>query len=278
MSDSSPPTALAPHHLRLFAIIVDYLLIITLLKLIDQLALGEHWDLQPVVEDAPLISPWWVAGLALLVICKDIFYGRSVGKWLAGIAVAAPPDLARAPGLYRNLLRNLTLLLLPLDAIFLFIDAHGRRLGDRLAGTVVVIPANVPHLMRRLTAMAILFLAVMLTSFLTAPWNMKRSAAYQTAYREAARHTSVIRAVGEPARPDSSPEFRLTLEPRGGEAQLTFEVEGPRGMREVEVLLKLESSPRRWALESLNLLTPGDTGKSADGRNEPLVKKAPPRK
>ena len=277
MSNPGPPTALAPHHLRLFALIVDYLLIITLLKLIDQLALGEHWDLQPVVEDAPLFSPWWVVGLALLVICKDVFRGRSVGKWLAGIAVAAPPELARAPGLKRSILRNLTLLLLPVDALFLFMDAHGRRLGDRLAGTIVVIPAHVPHLMRRLTAMAILFLAVMLASFLAAPWNMKRSAAYQTAYRQAAEHPRVIQAVGEPARPGSSPKFRLTLEARGGAAQLTFEVEGARGMREVEVMLKMENSPRRWALESLRVLSPEDAANNADGKDDTLVKKAPPR-
>lgn len=273
MKDPSPPTSLAPHHLRLFALIVDYMLIITLLKLIDQLVLGEHWDLLPVVEDAPPFSLWWVAGLALMVICKDIFHGRSVGKWLAGIAVAAPPELAHPPGLKRCLLRNLTLPLLPVEALVLFMDPHGRRLGDRLAGTVVVVPAIVPNLMRRLTSMAILFLAVMLTSFLATPWNMRRSAAYQTAYREAARHPSVIQAVGEPARPDSSPQFSLTLEPRGGAAQLTFEVEGPRGLREVKVMLKLGQAPRRWAVESLRLLTPEDAGK-----NEPLIQQAPPRK
>lgn len=277
MSDPSPPTSLAPHHLRLFALIVDYLLIITLLKLFDQLALGEHWDLQPVMEDAPPLSPWWVAGLALLVICKDVFHGRSVGKWLVGIAVTAPPELTRAPGLKQSILRNLTLLILPVDALFLFLDTHGRRLGDRLAGTVVVIPAIVPNLMRRLTVMAILFLAVMLASFLATPWNMRRSAAYQIAYREAAQHPRVIQAVGEPAHPDSSPNFKLVLDARGGEAELIFEVEGPKGLREVQVMLRLEQAPRRWALESLSLLTAEQAADNAAGKGDPLIQKAPPR-
>lgn len=285
MTTSTAPAALAPHHLRLFALIVDYLLIITLLKLLDQLALGENWDLQPVSEGGLGFSPWWAAGLAMLMACKDAINGQSLGKWLTGIAVAAMPGLAEAPGARRSILRNLTLVLLPLDAAFVFIDPHGRRLGDRLAGTVVVVPCRGSHLLRRLMVMAILFLAFMLASFLVAPWNMKRSAAYQMAYRAAAEDPRVVRALGAPVRPDSSPRFKLTLDARGGSAELDFEVEGPRGEGSAEVVLRLAEASRRWRLESVRFYTAEHTAEQAAQKTsgkggkelEPLVKKAPPR-
>ena len=53
------PTSLASHHLRLFALIVDYLLIITLLKLLDQLAMGA--DVQPALRTISVRSSCAVA-------------------------------------------------------------------------------------------------------------------------------------------------------------------------------------------------------------------------
>ena len=264
------PTSLAPHHLRLFALIVDYLLIITLLKLLDQLAMGAHWDLRPAAAGGSAVSVWWAAGLIGLMLCKDVVNGQSIGKWLTGIAVAAMPGLSAAPGLKRAVLRNLTLLILPIDGVFVFRDRYGRRLGDRLAGTVVVVPAGVPHLMRRLIVMAILFLLVMLTSFLVAPWNMKRSAAYQEAYRIAAGHPTVTRAVGAPARPDSSPAFKLSLQEGGGSAEIVFEVEGARGKGQAEIVLRLLQTPPRWELETVRFTVQGEE------EQEPLTRKAPP--
>jgi uncharacterized RDD family membrane protein YckC len=269
---------LAPHHLRLFALIIDYLFVITLLKLLDQLLLGENWDLRPLTPGGPAISSWWVAGFILLILGKDIIQGRSVGKWLTGLSVAAMPDLTGAPGISRSILRNLTLLILPLDAIFVFIDPHGRRLGDKLAGTVVVVPGQMSNLMRRLIAMAIFFLGFMLASFIVTPWNMRRSAAYQVAHRAAAEHPQVVRAVGEPAEPGNSPKFKLDLnEQGGGNAELVFEVEGPRGMGEARVNLKLVESPRRWELAGVRFIPPGQDQAKGGGVEEPLIKKAPPR-
>lgn len=277
MTESRSPEALAPHHLRLFALIIDYLFVITLLKLLDQLLLGENWDLARINPDEPLVNSWWVAGFAVLILGKDIIAGRGVGKWLTGIAVVATPDLTGAPGISRSILRNLTLLILPLDAIFVFIDPHGRRLGDKLAGTVVVVPAQGPNLMRRLIAMAIFFLGFMLASFIVTPWNMRRSAAYQVATRAVAEHPDVMRAVGEPVELDTTPQFKLELIEQGGAAELIFDVEGPRGKGEARVILKLLESPRRWRLAGVEFIPPGREQAKGDGVEEPLVKKAPPR-
>ena len=254
MSASSPSAKLAPHHLRLFALIVDYLVIITVLKLADQIALGEHWDLAPPEEGVPGLSAAWAVGLILLMLAKDAVRGRSLGKWTTGLAVANAPDLSRPVPLPRTLLRNVTLLILPVDAVLVFTDRYSRRLGDRLAGTVVVAPAQIAPYLRRLGLIAILFLGFLLASFLLAPWNMKRSAAYQEAYRIASAHPALTGAVGAPAKLDPSPAFKLALEGEGGTATVTIEAEGPRGKGEAKVMLRMASGPRRWELALMTIV------------------------
>ena len=265
-SSPAPAPKLAPHHLRLFALILDYLLVITLLKLGDQVLLGEHWDLLPASADEPAATPGWIAGLVLLLLAKDAAGGTSPGKWLGAIVVALADDpTARAP-LHKCLLRNLTLPLLPLEGFLLFFDPYLRRLGDRLAGTVVVVSASPLPLLIRLMGMAVVVLAVLLSSFLMGPWNMRRSAAYQTAYTIAVNHPAVLEVVGAPVRLDSAPTFQLDLKPEGGSATLVFQAEGPNGNTEARVRLRLSTAPRTWREEAVT---------ASGAEREPLMQKAP---
>ena len=136
-TSSAAPLALAPHHLRLFALIIDYLLAIVVLNLAIKASLGTHWDLNPQTSLGDEWPGLWFATAMLLLLAKDGLNGRSPGKWFMGIAVARANDPAAVPGLARLMLRNLTLAILPLEAVAVFVDRYYRRLGDRLAGTVV---------------------------------------------------------------------------------------------------------------------------------------------
>jgi hypothetical protein len=263
------PTALAPHHLRLFALIVDYLLAVVALKLLQQLLLGESWDLDPVLAEAGVPGAGWLAATAALLLARDLVRGRGPGKWLAGIAVARADDPAAVPGTGALLLRGALLALLPLEAVLVFTNPFGRRLGDRLAGTVVVVPARVPPVGRRLLVLAIVFLAAILAAFLLTAWNLRRSAAYRTAREAAAFHAPLSEALGGPPAFGFSPELELSLSSGGGRARVTLKADGPRGEARVEVSLALMPAPRRWRSEEVRLLEapPG----------EPVVRPAPPR-
>jgi hypothetical protein len=46
-----------------------------------------------------------------MYICKDIFRGQSVGKWLLGIEIKDEEDIECVPSKGRLILRNLTILL-----------------------------------------------------------------------------------------------------------------------------------------------------------------------
>ena len=64
---------LAPHHLRLFALLVDYLIAVLSLNLAQQLLMGEGWDLRPVDSTGGGRFGDWMGGLLVLMVVRDIF-------------------------------------------------------------------------------------------------------------------------------------------------------------------------------------------------------------
>ena len=257
-SPGEPPSVtLSPHHLRLFALIIDYLIIVIVLNLGDQIAMGEHWDLRPLpTGDSPNLLRW-IGGAVMLFLVKDAMFGRSPGKWFTGIAIRRADDPRSAPVRTGLLKRNVALLLLPVEAVLVFTDPHYRRLGDRWAGTVVIVPPRVTRLGRRVLAFSILVLGVLLTAFLVAPWNMRRTAAYQEAERIVRTHPDVAARIGAEISVDRSAGFSLLLGgdagEGGGQAEVHFLAEGTAGQVEGDLVLRLDPRARRWILQSLAL-------------------------
>lgn len=264
------PTELAPHHLRLFALLVDYLLVVVLVNIVHKLLLGADWDLRTVAE-----SPWrptWLPLGALLILLRDAVAGQSPGKWFTGIAARRVGDPAVPPPPQASVLRNLPLVLLPVEAVLVFVDPYCRRLGDRLGGTVVVTREQQPPVTRRLLGIAIVFLATTLAIFVAEYWNVRRSAAYPIAVRYAATDGAVQSAFG------ADPAFMapgLRRSGNGQEAVVQLGVEGERGKGTVEVHLTLLNDPPRWQPRRVEIIIP--PAADDDAAPQPRVQDAPAR-
>ena len=255
-SRDAAPRSLGAHHLRFLALAVDYMTIIVAVKLLDQLLLGEHWDLRGLAPGAP--AGMTVSVFASLVVglglCKDAWRGVSIGKWIAGVAVAQSNDPTRRASPLQTILRNLTMPLLPIEAVLAFTDRYYRRLGDKLAGTVVVAMGSPPPPGRRLLAMAMLFLVSLLMGFLLTDWNLRRTAAYQTALEATLRHPEVASALGNPPNLGGSPELRMGMEQGRPAAMVLFKGENAvEDSFEVTVTLSATTDLRAWQVESLKV-------------------------
>ncbi|MDH4224358.1 MAG: hypothetical protein OEW12_01770 [Deltaproteobacteria bacterium] len=253
---------LAPHHLRLYALIIDYLIATVLIKLGLLASQGNHWDLKPIQEESsfgPLIHQAWVFGL---LVFRDMAGGRSLGKQLTGIAVRLGSDPAAAASFGGLAVRNLTLVLLPVEAVLVFTDPYCRRLGDRLGGTVVVQTQHDSTLGRRLVLMSSMFMAFMLLSFLLPNWNMRRSAVYQEAERAflAQPAKSVESVVGAGASRQQV-YFALDTTPDGGTATVGFEMKGSLRSATWNVALTLDRGGNRWLVESVTVKPEEDKDK-----------------
>jgi uncharacterized RDD family membrane protein YckC len=77
----------------------------------------------------------------LYLLFKDGFGGQSIGKRLLRIGVIS--ETSRRPcTLFQSLVRNASIVLFSAIDLVFIMDQSKRRLGDRLAGTVVVLEQN----------------------------------------------------------------------------------------------------------------------------------------
>lgn len=173
LSASAPIPAGLARRLAAFCIdLVTYYMIVvaaltlTVLKATsgqEGLLVLNAWDYVDVVGWSAVVGP-----LVLLVV-RDLTWGRSFGKWLAGIRVVEADSVRETtPAVGALVLRNLTLFILPVEVVVLVAGAlaglvgaggqnwwsRGRTLGDLLAGAWLaeeIPPPNRPTWARTLT-------------------------------------------------------------------------------------------------------------------------------
>ncbi|MBU1043210.1 MAG: RDD family protein [Candidatus Omnitrophica bacterium] len=69
---------------------------------------------------------------------KDCIYGISPGKYVVGIAVRDKDDFEKTPNFFLLFLRNITLIVWPIEILVLMFSKKKQRWGDLLAKTIVV--------------------------------------------------------------------------------------------------------------------------------------------
>ncbi|MDX1583841.1 MAG: RDD family protein [Thermoanaerobaculia bacterium] len=125
--------------LRIGAFLIDGLLIALLLILPASLL---SWSVIRSGGAMNWIARIWNVTFSLFMIgilLRDGWKGRSIGKLIMGLELRHVSG--QPPGYLASMLRNLVLLVPVLNLIeigFLFFSRGARRLGDRIAGTVVV--------------------------------------------------------------------------------------------------------------------------------------------
>lgn len=122
--------------LRLAAFVVDAL--VFALALILPATVGSYSAARFGGNTKAVSLVWWVALAVLLVLMllRDGYRGRSPGKRLLGLKIVTPRGTGSSYG--RSVLRNMTLLLLPVELLLVFTGRGGARLGDRIAKTSIV--------------------------------------------------------------------------------------------------------------------------------------------
>ena len=116
---------------RVGAFIVDYG-IIMILAFIPFFFASDFGDM----DSAFMTFSYTMAVAAGGILFKDVF-GRSLGKLIFGIRIAHgdAPDLPVTAG--QRILRNVPILIWPVELIMTFQDPYNRRLGDKWAHTLI---------------------------------------------------------------------------------------------------------------------------------------------
>lgn len=123
--------------LRIGAFIIDYL-IITAIFMIPFL-LNFQFILEGDIDLVLRFSYQMIIFAFLIFILKDIVKGVSFGKWLVGIKVSDKNNYILTPNIFRLMLRNIFILIWPIEFLVFLISKDKRRIGDIIAKTDVII-------------------------------------------------------------------------------------------------------------------------------------------
>ena len=234
---------IASHGKRLFALILDFAFALLLVNTINYLSYPEHWDLQLSSSSWQNLIPVYL-GICCLLLCKDGWKGCSPGKFIFGITVRPLEDLSRSPSLVKAILRNFSLLILPLDGILLLMDSHGRRLGDRWLRTVVIENPKPRRFLIRLMTANTIFFGYFFSSLLIQPFILKKTAAYQTAISYLQNTPEAIQQFGT-IQDFKSPEMDINIHDKEGNALVHVQAVAARQVFPVTVHLQLVELPKR---------------------------------
>lgn len=121
---------------RVFAFILDFIfsfLMMTFLLLSVTIIYGASGNIEAF--DAEKVENILNKGSLFLLLRDFLFGGASLGKRIMGLRILDYTTLKKPP-IFKTILRDLFFIILPFDAITMFVE--GRSIGDRVANTIVV--------------------------------------------------------------------------------------------------------------------------------------------
>lgn len=184
---------------RILAFSLDFLSIALLTQAFLPLVLPEGWDEKPQDELLWSLVPLYVL-MGLLVILKDQVQGRSLGKRILNMYVAQLQEGFPVASPRQLILRNLWLIILPVEAFKMTFDKYCRRYGDHNQGTVVM-DLQKPAAVRQLTIKVVgvmLIISVLWSVYIyLAPIKIQKSKGYQIARQAAEGDTEVSQLLSQ---------------------------------------------------------------------------------
>lgn len=177
----------------------------------------------------------------MLYFAKDSVKGISVGKWMMGIMVRDARDPKEVPSVGRLFLRNLFVVIWPVEFIVLATSDEKRRLGDKVAKTVVLNNPDKPARLPRVLALVVVVVLFFTFTFFFAGGALKNSEAYKVAIREIDRNEQIIKETGGIEGYGMMPKGNISITNGLGQAQLEIKVLGE--SKDVEVHVYLEKEP-----------------------------------
>jgi uncharacterized RDD family membrane protein YckC len=232
---------------RIAAFLIDHFIITFLMVSNVFLALGPNFIDENNPSKIMMMMFTVMIPCFILYFVKDSIKGISIGKWIMGIMIRDENDHSKIPSFGRLFLRNLFIIIWPIEFIVLVTNNEKKRLGDKIAKTVVVKnPNKSTKLPQILTLIGVGFTFCVFV-FLIVAYSMKNSDAYKTAVSEIEKNKQIITETGGVKGYGMMPTGSISISNGQGQAQLEIKVLG--NTKDVNVSVYLEKQPNEeWKL------------------------------
>jgi len=236
---------------RIAALFIDHFTMTFLIVAIVFLSLGT--DFLDGNNSTNLISKMlttMVVGF-ILYFAKDSIKGISLGKWVMGIMVRDENNSTKIPSFGRLFIRNLFIIIGPIEFIVLATNQKKKRLGDQTAKTIVIKNPNKPTKLPRILALVGVGIVFFTFIFLFVGSAMKSSDAYKVAISEIEQNEGILSETGGIKDYGMIPTGSINITNGYGEALLEIKIIG--NEKDINVGVYLTKEPNgEWKLIELN--------------------------
>lgn len=231
--------SLASRKRRIAAFLIDHFVMTFLIVLLVFASLGTSFFDQPDAFDVAKVLPVMLVGF-LFYFAKDSIKGISLGKWIMGIAVRDSADVNNVPSFGRLLLRNLFIIVWPVEFIVLAMSPEKKRLGDKVAHTIVLSNLDKPKKLPRILAFFAVVVAFGCFFIFFIGFVMKNSGAYKVAVAGIERNQEIKDETGGIKGYGFIPTGNVSMMNGKGSASLQIKVLGNKQDVEVNVYLETD--------------------------------------
>lgn len=232
---------------RIAAFIIDHFVMTFLMVSIVFIALGPNFmDENNPSKMMTTMLLVMIPGF-ILYFAKDSLKGISAGRWIMGIMVRDEGNQNEIPSFGRLFLRNLFIIIWPVEFIVLATNEQKKRLGDKVAKTIVVKNPNKPTKLPRILALIGVGFIFFVFVFLFTGSAMKSSDAYKIATKEIEQNKEIIDETGGIKGYGMMPTGNISISNGQGQTQLEIKVLG--NTKDLNVSVYLEKGPNgEWKL------------------------------
>ena len=233
---------------RIVAFLIDQFVMTFLMVLIVFILLGPNFmDENNPSKMMSTILFVMIPGF-ILYFAKDSYKGISLGKWIMGIMVRDENSNNEIPSIGRLFLRNLFIIIWPVEFIILATNDQKKRLGDSIAKTVVVKNPDKSSKIPRILTLFGVGITFFVLVFFIAGNAMKNSDAYKVATKEINQNKDIINEIGGIKGYGMMPNGNISKSTNGqGQAQLEIKVLG--NTKDITVSVYLEKEPNgQWKI------------------------------
>jgi len=234
---------------RIAAFLIDHFVMTFLMVSIVFIALGPNFMDNDNMANMQSIMLWVMIPGFLLYFAKDSIQGISVGKWIMGIMIRNDAD-NETPTFIKLFIRNLLIVIWPIEFIVLAASSDKKRLGDKIAKTKVLKNPNKPKRLPRILTLILIGACFFLFTYFTAGTAMKNSDAYKVAIENIESNENVIESTGGIIGYGNMPKGNINITNGYGVAQLQIKVKG--NTEDVTVFIHLEKEPEgEWIIKEI---------------------------
>ena len=250
MFPSSSNLRLASRKRRFAAFVIDHFLFTVILVSFIFLVIGTDFtNKEDTAKSAISILASASVGI-LIYLFKDCIKGNSPGKWMLGIAVRDEHDPHHIPAYYKLFLRNVFLLIRPLEAIILASSNEKKRLGDKATNAIVVQQNKKPKLLPIISIIVVTFISFFTFIIFFIAGALKNSDSYKISIAEIEQNKAIIEETGGIVEYGMFPSGSISTRNGEGEADLKISVKGK--LKDVKVRVNLtKSAEENWKVVNI---------------------------